>query len=527
MKNKYLLCGLLCALTFTACKKEISDNINVTPIPGGKSPDTYKPIEVSELPKLKNLRINGATCGYDMLNKLYYFPVSSGTSLNSYTVNFDSTAAAAVIIDGQRVLSGGTVKFPLTANNNITVRVINSFNTPEDYNLFITNLPIVHLGVSDKIEDEYVHAYFELIDPDYAAHQGKLNVRSDINIRLRGVTARNLPKKSYAVHITDAGGNDKDASLLGLRNDNNWILDAMYIDEARMRNRLCTDIWNSFNNVPYKAQEPEALNGTRGYMVEVFYNNFYNGVYCLTEKLDRKQLKIKKQYGDMYKADDVTDQSNFLDVIPYDNLSKMWGGWELEYPDLGDTPSPEWGYLYDEINFVAKRTDAEFLADIENKVDIDNMVDYFIFMNVIYATDNNAKNLFFSFYDKRTAPAFFYSPWDLDGSMGRNWAGLKVNNIIIGAGTNNLLKRLVNLNAGNFISRVKKRWGGLKINQLSAGAVAGRIEGYKKVLLAAGAFDREVKFTYGIDKNLITEAGYMNSWYAAQLDAFDTYVNKL
>ncbi|WP_394353193.1 hypothetical protein [Mucilaginibacter humi] len=44
-----------------------------------------------------------------------------------------------------------------------------------------------------------------------------------------------------------------------------------------MRNRLCTDIWNSFNNVPYIEDEPDALNGTRGYLTEVFFNDQYPG----------------------------------------------------------------------------------------------------------------------------------------------------------------------------------------------------------------------------------------------------------
>lgn len=88
---------------------------------------------------------------------------------------------------------------------------------------------------------------------------------------------------------------DSGTKLLGLRDDGDWILDAMYIDHARMRNRLSTDLWIDMNKVPYLSKEPRAINGTRGYFVEVFLNNSYLGLYCLTERIDRKQLQLSKK----------------------------------------------------------------------------------------------------------------------------------------------------------------------------------------------------------------------------------------
>jgi hypothetical protein len=277
-----------------------------------------------------------------------------------------------------------------------------------------------------------------------------------------------------------------------------------------MRNRLCTDIWNSFNNVPYIASEPTAHNGTRGYMTEVFLNNKYVGIYCLTEKLDRKQLQVKKQYGDIYKANDWTNQTDFYNVSPFDNTMDTWGGWELEYPELGDTPAPDWGYLYNIVNFISASTDEEFSNQVKNKVDINNMVD-----------------TFFSFYDYRTAPAFFYSVWDLDGSMGRNAGGFYKANDILGAGNNNLLQRLVKLNPGNFTGLIKARWNSLKNSQLSKSTISGRIEGYRKLLVGTNAFARERYRWANITRDLDPEAAYMTSWYTDQYNMVDSYINSL
>ncbi len=133
-------------------------------------------------------------------------------------------------------------------------------------------------------------------------------------------------------------------------------LDAMYIDPARMRNRVSTDLWLDFSKPVYYAQsEPGMFNGTRGFFVEVFLNNTYNGLYCMTEKIDRKQLNLKKlkysadsttvtQRGALYKASSWSIGTQLgnpntwgTSTLPaYDNKSESWTAFEVKYPDLGD-----------------------------------------------------------------------------------------------------------------------------------------------------------------------------------------------
>ena len=48
-------------------------------------------------------------------------------------------------------------------------------------------------------------------------------------------------------------------SLLGMREDNNWIMDAGQIDLFRLRNRIATEIWNDFghgSDIPGKQEVP-------------------------------------------------------------------------------------------------------------------------------------------------------------------------------------------------------------------------------------------------------------------------------
>ncbi|HEY9535669.1 MAG TPA: CotH kinase family protein [Mucilaginibacter sp.] len=513
-------------LLVAGCKKnDIGRDNGKTTLKNGSGKSS--PILPATAPQLLSFKINGASCAYDSLSVSYYYPVAVGTSLASYTVNYDTTATTAIYIDNVRIKNGAIVNSVITTNDDLIITAVNAVNVTTTYHLIVTGMPIVMLTAGNEIGDNDINAKFDLINPDYQAQHSKLEIASNITIAIRGGTSRAYPKKNYKVHLVDDSNNESDVSLLGLRSDNSWILDAMYIDQSRMRNRLCTDLWNTFNNVPYIDQEPTALNGTRGYMTEVFLNGKYHGIYCLTEKLDRKQLKIKKQYGDMYKADYWTNETDFQGISPFDNNSGTWGGWELEYPDLGDTPAPDWSYLYNEVNYIANATDDDFSKQISSKVDINNMVDYFIFINILDATDNENKNTFFSFYDSRNESRFFYSPWDLDGTMGRNAGGNLKANEIIGPANNNLLQRLMNLNVSNFKGLIKTRWNQLKNNQLSKDAVAARIEVYRKLLNNTNAFAREHRAWNNITQDVNTEAAYMSSWYSAQYDQFDNYVNGL
>jgi spore coat protein CotH len=532
MKKHYLLYGLLLMLLLAACKK--SDKFTpepiIAPTTGSNGNGGSDPNVSTFPPELKNFKINGVSCAYDIISNTYYYPVAPGNSVSAFTVSFDTVSTKSILLDNVSATTGSIVNTSLTTNETIAIKALGIFNTSTNYNLIITGLPVVILQTEAlSLGDEKVDASFKLVNPTYQAQGSKLEIATNIKISLRGATARYLPKKSYSVKLVDGNGNDADIPLLGLRNDNSWILDAMYIDPSRMRNRLCTDIWNGFNNVPYIADEPEALNGTRGYMTEVFFNNQYQGVYCLTERLDRKQLKVKKQYGNMYKADNWSDEVNFSAITnPFDNNNESWGGgWQFAYPEIGDTPAPDWKYLHSVVSFITSASDEVFKNEIGNKVDINNIVDYYIFMNILEAKDNQSKNTFFSIYDYRTAGKFFYSVWDLDGAMGRDWDGSLLQHEILGAGKNNLYTRLLNLNAVNFKDLVKARWNYLKDNQLSKSIVAGRIEAYRKILGSSNAFLREKAIWLLVEPDINAEATYMTNWYSAQYNMFNSYVNGL
>ena len=59
-----------------------------------------------------------------------------------------------------------------------------------------------------------------------------------IGIEIRGRYSASLPQKPYGIETRDAAGNNLNASILGMPEENDWILLANYNDKTFIRNML-------------------------------------------------------------------------------------------------------------------------------------------------------------------------------------------------------------------------------------------------------------------------------------------------
>ena len=228
----------------------------------------------------------------------------------------------------------------------------------------------------------------------------------------------------------------------------------MYIDLSKTRNILGMETWGSFARASHLLLEEDALLYQRGNIVEVFLNNDYVGIYSMNEQIDRKQLDLNKNGGLLYKSEAWNDENMFKGIEVEPDASLIWSGYELKYPDEMDIEN--WTPLYDLINLVAYSDDETFIATIEDVIDIENVIDFFIFLNLIQANDNVGKNLYIFRYDEEYPLSFV--PWDLDLTFGNKnsiWSVDDPDDKII---TNNIFNRLYALNVNNYRNKVKLRW---------------------------------------------------------------------
>lgn len=346
------------------------------------------------------------------------------------------------------------------------------------------------------------------------------------DIKFRGASSQSKQKKSFAIKLKNIDGEKCDSSLLGMRKDNYWILDAMAIDVARMRNRVSMDLWNDFSRASYiKKKEPNARNGTQGRFVELYLNDVYWGIYCLSERLDRKQLKLKKVdengvKGILYKSRSwSTLYSDNPGYYVFNNNIDQWNGWEISYPNINDNEPIDWQPLADIIHWLSYSTTQEIVEELSSKIDLPVWQDYFLMMEFICAEDNICKNQYVYFYNARKEDRMLgVAPWDMDHSWGRDYIGritskTKANFNLI---TNyNRIGKLLEEHEVLLEKMYAERYAELRATFFNADSLKNHFNRYFNLFHQSGAAQREIERwsgTDGIDLDFKKEQQYINDW---------------
>lgn len=399
-----------------------------------------------------------------------------------------------------------------------------------------TFLPIIHLN--GDFSYEYQNGTITVSNPDEQSDDYELTAR----IKWRGgiTNTDDKHKRNYNIKFDD------DIKLFDMRKDNNWMLDAGQPDVFRMRNRIAMDLWNDMAHKPYYAdKEPKALNGVRGCIVEVFLNDEYRGIYNFSEKMDRKQLKLKKVdesgkvHGLLYKGKTWENTSMNDSIYTYDNYSDTLLGYEVKYPEPGDDcDSTDWKPFVDINNkiLILCYDAKQFEEQVEELLDVPVMIDYNVFLSSINAIDNSGKNMFWAIYDKATTQRMTLAPWDLDCTFGQRWGGTLVNekddltspeyfvDVAIASFFN-----FNRTNALNYNDRVNERYQELRQdgNLLSTDSLIKRITKYYNAIKKSGAAQRETDKWSG-DSDIMGEMidfdkeyEYICDWITKHLEAVD------
>jgi len=135
---------------------------------------------------------------------------------------------------------------------------------------------------------------------------GSYNYNSDpgneysgqISIETRGESSAWFsPKKSYSLETQTETGENNNVSLLGLPEENDWVLYAPYSDKSLIRNVLTYQLFEEMGNYAPRTR-----------FVEVVLNNDYQGIYILTEKIkrDKNRVDMAKLLPEDISGDELT-----------------------------------------------------------------------------------------------------------------------------------------------------------------------------------------------------------------------------
>jgi hypothetical protein len=150
-----------------------------------------------------------------------------------------------------------------------------------------SNLPIMIMDTHGQTIQDDVRIIVDLgiIDNGYGVRNyvidPKNNFDGQVAIEIRGSTSQQYPKKSYAFETRDSLLNDTNVSLLGMPEENDWIMYGPYPDKTLLRNTFAYYVFNRMGHYASRTKHAELVR-----------NGGYRGVYELQEKIKRDNDRV-------------------------------------------------------------------------------------------------------------------------------------------------------------------------------------------------------------------------------------------
>ncbi|MFZ2338616.1 MAG: CotH kinase family protein [Bacteroidales bacterium] len=237
-----------------------------------------------------------------------------------------------------------------------------------------SNLPLIVLETEGReiVNDPKITARMKVVDNGPGKLNNQFQEGTDydgfIGIEIRGQSSQMFPKKSYSMELRTSDGADTAASLLGMPEDEDWVLYAPYSDKTMLRNALTFHLGDRMGG-----WQP----GNR--FCEVWLNGDYIGVYQLMEsiKRDDNRVDISKLNPDEISGDDLTggyivkvDKTDGVGPEEYFQIS----------PSISYNYSEKYRFTYvypkyDQIANEQKYYIRKFLTDAENTLNGQSFMD--------------------------------------------------------------------------------------------------------------------------------------------------------
>jgi hypothetical protein len=408
-----------------------------------------------------------------------------------------------------------------------------------EYRLVFTGLPMITFTPSDYLAEDGSQMFcLRLYDTD---HTGEWVTECYTQARLRGNTSLTYDKKSLRLYLKtlqeDGTFQKCKENLLGLREDDDWILNALYADSTRIRDQLCVELWNEVGagNNPYGQNF-----GTQSAMVEVMIGNGYQGVYDLMVPIDCKQLGMESVSEQLAAGKTVIERiykkkytaswngADFIGALPDENQPDYRGGFYLK----GDTVlqnEEEWQPLY-ELASLIEASDEEFAGSITEIADQQNLIDNWLFYQAIAGFDNENKNVYYVARNRGEQYYGYFIPWDLNLSFGAVYAdnlyyceekASAVTEIVAWQPA----QRMIELDAADSKALLQETWRAWREGAFSDEALQDRIAGLEHQIKASGAFAREdARWPEG---NQEEDFSFLYDFAAERMKVIDGYIDEI
>ncbi|MGE3823826.1 MAG: CotH kinase family protein [Bacteroidia bacterium] len=356
-------------------------------------------------------------------------------------------------------------------------------------------------------------------------------------IMYKGNQSLAFEKKSFSIELSEK------VKIEGMDADDDWKLNASYIDKTFLRNKISYNLYRLFseNNIAPNVS-----------WVEVFLNNTYHGLYIVTDRMDAKRLGLddKDTAAVLFKAAPISQLPSALDSVQrgyadYVMTAERWSSWSEEgkkefaadiyfnqrYPEFAK--KNKHFVIYQLTAFLHNTTTEEFTAKrggVDSVFDIENIIDFHLLLLITNNGDGVVNNNYL--YRQNSNTPYRICPYDFDHSFGRDGDGEPNPADFIDLRRNILITRLIETNAFNYKERLKEKYLRLKDrNILTVENITAMIDEHAaRIKPFALKDERKWKpeaHKYFQNTDYDKEIELMKVWLKQHLPKVEKYINEL
>lgn len=317
-----------------------------------------------------------------------------------------------VCIDGvEQTSSVSAVDF----SKSVTYSVIKHNGEAVNYTVVLGHLPILpivrietvnHAPVTSKTT--YVQGHIRFEDPD-GIYSSVEELELDMNIRGRGNSTWNMPKKPYRIKLSGS------SAVFGMPADKDWNLLAEYSDKSLMRNSTAMEL----SRICEMAWTPQMRS------VNLYFNGSYKGVYSLCEhkevsshKVDINVVTASDNEGEAVTGDYYLEIESAQDGICnfYTEV-----GIPIVFSDPEEPTVQQEAYIKNYLSAFEAALYSDSFTDAQTGyaayVDLESFVKHYIIQELTKNIDGNlAKSCYL--VKSRGGKLMFYHVWDFDIALG-------------------------------------------------------------------------------------------------------------
>jgi hypothetical protein len=450
--------------------------------------------------------VQGGTYG-EPFDLVLSVPEGSNAAVIVYTINGNEPTAEG----GLRY----TGPISMTGSRIVRARVIGLDGTPgpvvsqnfsrihAEVQNFSSNLPIIiinhhHVPITEGDRSPAVINIIEPGEDGRARLLGEEVFFSRMDINIRGSSSTSFPKKMYGFHLRDEVDGNRNAALLGMPREHNWILNAPYTDMTLMR-----------NVVAYRLSEDMGWYAPRTRLVELFLHfgtntvrqTHYHGVYVLTERIKWDNNRVNITQIGPEDQDEPAISGGY--IIKKDRLGLGETGFRTQRgtllahvrPAEADI-SPQqqvWirNYMTQFESALYGTSFGDREAGYEAFINVESFIDHFLHTELLKEIDGYRLSTFM--YKDRGGKLIMGPVWDYNLSMGianyvngwlpTGWYYTELrpgNHCVIGCGVRDWYVRLLQDPA--YRDRMERRWWELRETVFSDEYLLGMIDFYAGML---------------------------------------------